>query len=93
MCPNRLLQLGSYPIPATCVFGCALYLWVVQEGLLVVNAATSTPSRPLSVEDGLVPPLGQAQQTGVDLRGKGRGRTERGGISTERGIIILMLLL
>ena len=43
------------------------YLWVTQEGVLVVDAASSTPPFPLSVERLLMPGLRQREERRVDL--------------------------
>ena len=42
-------------------------LWVVQEGLLVVDTAPSRAALPFAVVETLVPRLLQRQQPGVDL--------------------------
>ena len=47
-------------------FNCA-DLWVVEEGVLVVDASTSGPPLPLTMKQTLMPCLLQTQQLCVDL--------------------------
>ena len=60
-----MFETHPYQSPQLCLDSYA-DLWVVQEGITMIDAPASTPSLPLAMVHFLVPGLAEADDTGID---------------------------